>query len=69
MPLRSAYSLRCDFGTADACDGTVKAIPLSITSRDDAVNWAIDQGWRPRPHQQWSCPHCSKIKSVPPRRI
>lgn len=68
MPLRTAYSLRCDVGKADACDGAAKAVPLNITSRDEAVNWAIDQGWRPMPYQQWSCPYCSKLRSTPPPR-
>ena len=67
MPLRNAYSIRCDAGNTDACTGAVWAVPLKITTREAAINWAIDNGWRPMPHQQWSCPSCSK-KSIPPRR-
>lgn len=69
MPLRIAFSIRCDAGTADACNGLPVSVPLNITTRDEAINWAVDNGWRPMVHQQWSCPACSKNRSIRPRRL
>lgn len=57
MALSTSFTVRCDFGEAEGCNGNPVAIPMR--SRDAAIRYLEQNGWRRRPQGLWACPYCS----------